>query len=122
MANTPSTKRFEALQIRDFRLFWMGQGVSSIGTEMQRFAIPLHIYTILAGQTVDVNLFGWELNLDLGTLGLGTVGLVRVIPIMLFALLGGMLADVIERRKLLIWAEGVSALLAASLALVTFSG
>lgn len=89
---------------------------------MQRFAIPLHIYTILAGQTIALSIFGWELDLDLGTLGLGTVGLVRVIPIMLFALLGGMLADVIERRKLLIWAESTSALLAAALALLTFLG
>ncbi|MEM9775714.1 MAG: MFS transporter [Chloroflexota bacterium] len=115
-------KRFEALQIRDFRIFWLGQGISSIGTEMQKVAIDWNIFQLLRGQVYELNLFGWTLDLDAGALGLGAMGLVRVIPIMLFALLGGILADVIERRKLLIWSESLSAIFAASLAILVFSG
>ncbi|MEM8856916.1 MAG: MFS transporter [Chloroflexota bacterium] len=115
-------KRFEALQFRDFRIFWFGQGVSSIGTEMQKVAIDWNIFQILRGEIYELNLFGWSIDLDAGALGLGAMGLVRVVPIMLFALLGGILADVIERRKLLIWSESLSAIFAATLAILVFSG
>lgn len=122
MAEINKPKRFEALQIRDFRLFWLGQGVSSIGTEMQKVAIDWNIFQLLRGEVYTLSLFGFDLNLDAGALGLGAMGLVRVVPIMLFALIGGILADTIERRKLLIWSEGLSAVFAATLAILVFSG
>ncbi len=122
MASSPPQKRFEALQIRDFRLFWLGQGVSSIGTEMQKVAIDWNIFQLLRGNVYELSLFGFDFNLDAGALGLGAMGLVRVVPIMLFALIGGILADTIERRKLLIVSEGLSAVFAATLAILVFSG
>ncbi len=53
---------------------------------------------------------------------MGGVGLVRVIPIALFALVGGTVADITNRRTLLIWANSIAALLAVGLALANFSG
>ncbi len=122
MAEHKTQKRFEALQNRDFRIFWLGQGVSSIGTEMQKVAIDWNIFQLLRGEVYELSFLGFDFNLDAGALGLGAMGLVRVLPIMVFALLGGILADTIERRKLLIWSEGLSAVFAASLAILVFSG
>ncbi|MEM7802270.1 MAG: MFS transporter [Chloroflexota bacterium] len=116
------SERFETLKIRDFRLLWIGQSVSSVGTEMQRFAIPLHIYAILDGTAFDITLFGRVFELDAATLGLGAVGLVRVVPIMVFALIGGILADIINRRKLLMVTESISALLVLILGVLTYTG
>ena len=98
MASPIPNRRFEALQIRDFRIFWFGQGVSSIGTEMQKVAIDWNVFQLLRGEVFELSLFGFDFNLDGGALGLGAIGLVRVVPIMLFALLGGILADVVERQ------------------------
>ena len=60
--------------------------------------------------------------LDAGTLGLGFLGLVRVVPIMVFALLGGILADKVERRKLLIWMYALSAIFVSLLATISYLG
>lgn len=122
MASLKPNRRFEALQIRDFRIFWLGQGVSSIGTEMQKVAIDWNVFQLLRGEVFELSLFGFDFDLDGGALGLGAIGLVRVVPIMIFALLGGILADVVERRKLLILSEGLSAVFAAALAILVFAG
>jgi MFS family permease len=50
------------------------------------------------------------------------LGLARVIPIVLFALLGGMVADTYNRRKLLLIARTLGAVLAGILAIVTLTG
>ena len=68
-----------------------------------------------------IDLFGREIALGAEALGLGGVGLARVIPIMVFAIIGGTLADVTNRRKLLIITNGIAALLAAVLAWLSFS-
>ncbi len=53
---------------------------------------------------------------------LGVVGLVRVLPIVLFSLISGVVADVIDRRKLMIATQSGMAALAGLLALLTFRG
>jgi MFS family permease len=55
-------------------------------------------------------------------LGLGLVGLVRLVPIVSLALWGGMLADVADRRRLMLVTQTTMALVAAVLALLTFRG
>ena len=89
-----------ALRFRDFRIFWLGLFVSVIGSQMQLIAINWHLYELLRGQTFTVQLLGRTVELGAEALGLGTLGLVRVIPIVLFALFGGMLADTRNRRSL----------------------
>jgi MFS family permease len=110
-----------ALQHRDFRLIWLGSFVSVIGTQMQLVAINWHIFQLLQGTTVTLDLFGFQLSLNPEALGLGGVGLARVIPIALFAILGGALADVRNRRTLLLWTNGAAALFALILALLSFA-
>jgi MFS family permease len=116
------TPRFAALQHRDFRIVWASNFVSIIGTQMQAVAINWHIYTLLAGSTLSVSIFGYTLALSPEALGLGGVGLVRVIPIAIFALIGGTVADIANRRTLLIWANSAAATFALLLALASFSG
>ena len=84
---------------------WFGLFVSTIGSQMQFTAVNWHIFELLRGQTFTVALFGRTLTLGAEALGLGTLGLVRVIPIILFALAGGLLADTRNRRTLLIYTQ-----------------
>lgn len=114
-------KRFVALQHRDFRLIWIGQFISIIGTQMQLVAINWHIFQLLQGTTITLNLFGYPLTLNSEALGLGGVGVARIIPIAIFALLGGTLADVRNRRTLLLWTNSAAALFALVLAVLTMA-
>ena len=111
-----------ALHYRDFRIWWLGLFVSVIGSQMQLIAINWHLYELLRGQTFDVQLFGRTFELGAEALGLGTLGLVRVIPIVLFALFGGMLADTRNRRSLLLFTEGFDVVIAGILAVLTLTG
>jgi MFS family permease len=113
--------RFAALGYRDFRLIWYGQLISTVGTQMQLTAINWHIYDLLSGQSFNFSLLGHPVHLDAQALGLGTLGLVRVVPIVLFALLGGMMADALDRRRLMIWTQSILAVLAGILAFLTFT-
>jgi MFS family permease len=113
--------RLAAFQYRDFRLLWSGRLFSNIGSQMQLIAINWHIFALLRDQTVTISLLGREFELGAEALGLGTVGLVRVIPIILFALLGGILADTRDRRKLLIGVQTAAALFSVILAVLTLT-
>lgn len=118
----PNLRFPPALRYRDFRLFWLGLFVSVIGSQMQLIAINWHIYELLRGQTYTIALFGRTIDLGAQALGLGTLGLVRVVPIILFALFGGMLADTRNRRSLLLFTEGFDVVIAAILAVMTLTG
>src|SRR3989440_10131841 len=107
-ANSGATERqsaFSSLRHRDFRLLWVGQIVSVTGSQMQLAAINWHIYLI-----------------TLSALALGLVGACRAVPIILCSLMGGVMADVVDRRRLMVATQSVMLLCSATLALVTFSG
>ena len=76
---------FKAFQYRDFRLMWIGACTSSIGTWMQIVAQAWLIY--------ELSNSGFLLGLDTFLGG---------IPIFLFSLFGGVIADRIERRHVLL--------------------
>lgn len=114
--------RAPALQYRDFRLIWIGQLISIMGTQMQSIAVDWHIYRLLQGSTYSLTLFGQEFSLNAAALGLGSLGLVRVIPIVIFALIGGIAADTRDRRQVLIWTQNAAAFFALLLAAITLSG
>ncbi len=97
--------RFPALRYRDFRLLWFGQMVSITGNQMELVALNWHIYLLTRSP-----------------IALGIIGLVRVIPIIIFSLIGGSIADSHNRRKTLLITQSISALLALFLALFTFQG
>ena len=96
---------FSSLRHRDFRLLWIGQIVSVTGSQMQLAAINWHIYLITHS-----------------ALSLGLVGACRAIPIILCSLIGGVVADVVDRRRLMMATQSVMLVCSGTLALVTFSG
>jgi MFS family permease len=99
---------FKALQHRNFRLIWIGQLVSMAGSMMQSAAILWHVSIL-----VDPGQRG---------LALGLVGLVRVVPIVVFSLIAGVVADAHDRRRLLLFTQTGMAISAALLACVAFAG
>ena len=111
-----------ALHYSDFRLFWIGRLLSTIGSQMQFIAVNWHVFNMLRDQTYTITLFDRQFELGVEALGLGAVGLVRVIPIIIFGLWGGILADTMDRRKLMIRVQVAAMLFSSLLAIVTFTG
>ena len=122
LAMAPSAGRFVALRHRDYRLLWSGNFVSVIGNQMQFVAINWHVYQLLQGTSLTVTVFGRPVTLGVEALGLGGVGLARIVPIAVFALLGGTLADTQDRRKMLLLTNAAAAVFAGILAYITFAG
>src|SRR6266571_6510350 len=94
---------FSSLRHRDFRLLWLGQIVSVTGSQMQLVAINWHIYLLTHS-----------------ALALGMVGFFRAVPIILCSLVGGVVADVIDRRRLMMTTQSLMLACSATLAWVTF--
>jgi MFS family permease len=118
----PSQTRLAALQYRDFRLMWVAELASASAAQMTTFAVNWHIFQLLAGQTITFNLLGAEIQLGAEALGLGGLGLARILPMIAFSLLGGMLADAYDRRKLMALTRVFAALLVGALAAFTLTG
>ncbi|HEY2170583.1 MAG TPA: MFS transporter [Candidatus Angelobacter sp.] len=97
-----------ALRHRDFRLFWTGNFLSNIGTWMQNIAQ------------------GWlVLQLTNSAFWLGVVGFAASFPILLFALIGGVIADHVNKRKLLMVTQSammIFAFIMAALAYIKING
>jgi predicted MFS family arabinose efflux permease len=96
---------FKAFQYRDFRLMWVGACASSIGTWMQIVAQGWLIYRLSHS--------AFLLALDQFLAG---------IPIFLFSLIGGVVADRVERRKILLISQYVQMASAAVLTLLVTTG
>ncbi len=103
-----SSELFVALRHRNFRLLWGGQLVSMAGTLMQSAAILWHVSLL-----VPPNQRG---------IALGLVGLVRLLPIVVFSLVAGVVADAHDRRRTMLLTQGGMALAAGALAWLTFAG
>ena len=95
---------FSPLRHRDFRLFWTGQLLSSVGSQFTTVAMAWQIY-----------------ELTDSPLQIGMIGLVRAVPQMIVLLFGGLLADAINRRKLMMITQGSLFLVSSALALSTFA-
>jgi MFS family permease len=99
---------FAALRHRNFRLLWIGLLISFSGSLMQSAAILWHVSLLVPD--------------DKRALALGMVGLVRVVPVVVFSMLSGVAADVYDRRKLMLVTQSVMAIFAAALAVLTWRG
>ncbi|MDP9351924.1 MAG: MFS transporter [Chloroflexota bacterium] len=77
---------------------------------------------MLENDVLAFSVLGRQLELGAQALGLGVLGLVRILPVILFGLVGGVLADMHDRRKLIIWTQVAAALFTALLAALTLSG
>ncbi|HEV2750000.1 MAG TPA: MFS transporter [Gemmatimonadales bacterium] len=102
------TASFPALRHRDFRLLWIGQLLSFSGSRMQTAAILWHVSLLAAPGRKGI--------------ALGLVGAVQVVPIIAFSMLSGVMADALDRRKVMLATQTVMALFAAALAALTFAG
>ncbi|HEX5708390.1 MAG TPA: MFS transporter [Pyrinomonadaceae bacterium] len=102
---------YGALRHRDFRVMWAGQLVSVTGSQMQLVTINWHVYTLVRPRG--------EAE---AALALGLVGLVRVVPIILCSLAGGVVADAFDRKRLIVAAQLVMLVSAALLCVVTAAG
>ncbi len=94
-----------ALRHRRFVFLWLGLMVSVAGSQMQLWALFWHIRT-LSNQPIAVS----------------GIGVARFLPILAFSLIGGLVADLHNRRKVLFLTQSTMALVALFLGLLTVSG
>ena len=97
-----------ALRYRNFRLIWFGLFVSYTGSMMQNAALLWHVSLLVSPERKG--------------LALGLVGLAKVVPIIVFSLISGVVADAWNRRTLMLFTQISATLVAAALAVLTFRG
>src|SRR6266481_7647623 len=99
------TGMFRALSHRNYRLFWTGAFLSNCGTWMQAVAQ------------------GWlVLQLTNSAFWLGLDAFMATAPGFFLTLLGGVFADLVDRRRLLIYTQIVAGLAALALATLVWTG
>lgn len=94
-----------SLRHKKFFYLWLGQLISITGTQMQLWALFWHVS-----------------ELDKNPIALGGIGVSRIVPIIIFSLIGGALADSVDRRKVMFVTQSFAALLALTLGLLTQFG
>ncbi|GGM03147.1 MFS transporter [Streptomyces fumigatiscleroticus] len=106
-ADTPRrrTSMFASLRVRNYRLFFMGQVVSNIGTWMQRIAQDWLVLS-LTGSSAAV----------------GITTALQFLPMLLFGLYGGVLVDRLRKRPTLLVTQSSMAVTALALAALTLTG
>jgi MFS family permease len=101
----PNSGRFSALSNREFRLFWFGQIISLSGTWMQSVAQGWLVYSLTKSPFY-----------------LGLVAAAASLPILLFSLIGGVIADRFPKRNLLLLTQALSIIPALALGTLTGLG
>jgi MFS family permease len=71
-----------------FRRFWAGQAVKDLGGQMVLVALPIQVYQLTGS-----------------TLAVGLLGFVELVPLLTLTLVGGALADAMDRRRLMLWTQ-----------------
>lgn len=74
---------FAPLRHRDYRLLYIGQAVSLLGTMITYVALPYQMYRLTGS-----------------TLAVGLLGLAELVPLLTTAFIGGLLADAVDRRRM----------------------
>jgi MFS family permease len=88
-----------------FRRLWTGTTLSSVGGALTSFAVPLQVYDITRSP-----------------FAVGVIGVAAMVPTLAIGLLGGALADAVDRRKLVLAATSGLAAVSAGLAIQAFAG
>ncbi len=101
----PLAGSFPALQHVDYRRLLVGQVISLAGSQMQQVAVVWQLYLFTRSP-----------------LALGILGLFRVAPVVALALFGGVVADAVDRRRLLLVTQSALALVSLALAATTATG
>ncbi|MDF2881793.1 MAG: arabinose efflux permease family protein [Clostridiaceae bacterium] len=102
--NNIYNNKFHALTHKDFRIYWLGQCVSLIGTWMQNIGLTWLVYSITGSPFL-----------------LGLLETVRFLPITLFSLFAGVIIDKYPKRKILLITQTISMALAFILAALIFT-
>lgn len=105
LAPAPRPVRLGALRHRDFRLFWIGQLISQVGTWMQSVAQAWLV-----------------LELTKSPLQLGVVSALQFTPILLLSPVGGVLSDRFAKRRVLLISQTAMKLQALVLAVLVWTG
>jgi MFS family permease len=96
---------FDALTVRDYRLLFQGNAVTSIGFWMQQVAL------------------GWlVLDLTDSAFYLGLASFARSFPMLVVSPFGGVLADRLDRKLLIVSTQVSQLILTAALAVLVFTG
>ena len=90
---------------RNLRLVAIGEVLSGFGSQAVLVAIPFQVYVLTRSAAL-----------------VGLLGLVELVPIIVFSLLGGAIADRMERRRLMLIGQTAIAVSAASLAAISIAG
>jgi len=98
------TTTFRSLKYRNYRLFFIGQGLSLIGTWMQRIALPWLVYSLTGSVWL-----------------LGLVGFISQVPTFLFAPVAGVLTDRWNRYHMLVATQVLAMLQALILTILYFT-
>ena len=96
---------FRSLRVRNYRLFFVGQVVSNIGTWMQRIAQDWLVLSLTGSSTA-----------------VGVTMALQFLPMLLFGLYGGVLVDRFPKRRLLFVTQTSMAVTGLALAALTLSG
>jgi MFS family permease len=111
MAGPPSPRRSMLADLRPlresppFRRLWIGSSVSSLGGAMTGFALILQTY-----------------DLTRSSVAVGAIGLVQAVPALTLGLLGGSLADAVDRRRLVLATSSGLTVVSAVFAAQAFLG
>ena len=97
---------FGALRERRFRLLWLGQATSTLGDGLVPVAVAFAVIK----------------TLDRGPTALGVVIAAQTIPVVLFALVGGVWADRLPRQMVMLVSDVVRGVVQATLAVLLLSG
>jgi MFS family permease len=106
--SSPSRLLIDLQPLREspaYRRLWIGSGLSSIGTQMTSWAIVLQVYTLTHSVAA-----------------VGLIGLAAGGPAVLLGLLGGSIADAVDRRGLVLATSSCLAAVSAALTLQAFLG
>ena len=87
--SAPKSDPYAVLRIANYRYFVLGRSFFTLAMQMQTVAVSWEIYQRLSAKTADA------------ALALGLIGLVQVLPMMIFAIPGGQAADRFERKTIL---------------------
>ncbi len=78
----------EPLRHADFRRLFLGQGVAFVGYQLTAVAVSVQVYALTGS-----------------SLWVGLLGIAALVPLIIFGLYGGAIADAVDRRMLYIWSS-----------------
>jgi MFS family permease len=98
-------KTFSSLQYRDYRLLWLGTVVMATGQWLQQVVLSWIVFELTGSAFL-----------------LGLINGVRFLPFLFTSLIGGVLADRMDRRRLMLWTQGYVFAMTLLMGLLFLSG